>query len=167
MSRQVNPHALGQAPSAQKLREMILGFQVSQLIHVAAKLGIADVLKDGPKSCDDLAKAVRAHPHALYRLLRMLASLEIFAEHEEGCFSLTPLATALQTDVPDSVRGMAIMYGEDWLWRPYGALLHTIQTGETAFVHVFGTGVYDYLVTGAKCGCAPTTFVERHRITLP
>jgi hypothetical protein len=127
-----------------------MGFRISQLIHVAAKLGIADVLKDGPQSCDDLAKAVRAQPRALYRLLRTLASLEIFAEDAEGRFALTPLAASLQTDVPDSVRSMAIMAGEDWSWRPYGALLQTIQTGETAFAHVFGTGLYSYLAQHAE-----------------
>jgi hypothetical protein len=129
MSRQTNPQATGQVASSQQLQEMILGFQTSQLLYVAAKLGIADVLKDGPKSCEDLAHAVRAHPRALYRVLRRLASLEIFVEHEDERFALTPLATYLQTDVPGSVRGTAILYGEEWIWRPYGALLYTVQTG--------------------------------------
>jgi O-methyltransferase domain/Dimerisation domain len=145
MSRQTNPQATGQVASSQQLQEMILGFQTSHLLYVAAKLGIADVLKDGPKSCEDLAHAVRAHPRALYRVLRRLASLEIFVEHEDERFALTPLATYLQTDVPGSVRGTAILYGEEWIWRPYGALLYTVQTGEPAFPHVWGTGIYDYV----------------------
>lgn len=145
MSRQANPQATGQAGSSQKLQEMILGFQVSQLLYVAAKLGIADVLKDGPKSCEDLTHAVRAHPRTLYRVLRILASLEIFVEQEDGRFALTPRATYLQTDVPGLVRGTAILYGEEWIWRPYGALLHTVRTGEPAFPHVLGTGIYDYV----------------------
>ena len=145
MSTQTNPQTTDQSSLSQQLWEMILGFQVSQLIHVAAMLGLADVLKDGPKSCEDLAQAVGAHPCMLYRVLRMLASVGIFAEQEDGRFNLTPLATYLQTDVPGSVRGTAMLYGEEWFWRPYGALLHTVQTGETAFPHVFGMGLFDYV----------------------
>ena len=140
--------------SAQKLREMIVGFQASQLLYVAAKLGIADRLKAGPQSCEDLAQAVRAHPRALYRVLRRLASLGIFAEQEDGRFALTPLAAALQKDVPGSVHDVAIMYGEEWLWRPYGALLHSVQTGEPAFDHLFGTGFYDYFTQHAEAAAS-------------
>jgi DNA-binding IclR family transcriptional regulator len=88
---------------------MILGFQVSQLIHVATPLGLADVLKDRPQPCDTLAQAVSAHPRALYRLLRMLASVGIFAERGDGRLALTPLATYLQTDVPGSMRGTSML----------------------------------------------------------
>jgi Dimerisation domain len=126
MSQQRTLQASDQSPTSQQLWEMILGFQVSQLIHVAATLGLADVLKDGPQHCDQLAQAVSAHPRALYRVLRMLASVGIFAEQDDGRFALTPLATYLQTDVPGSMRGTAMLYGEEWFWRPYGALLHTV-----------------------------------------
>jgi predicted O-methyltransferase YrrM len=150
MSTQENLLETGQSSPAQTLRHMILGFQVSQMIYVAAKLGIADVLKEGPKSCEEMARAVCAHPRALSRLLRVLVGLNIFAEHPDGRFHLTPLAACLQTAAPDSLRGVAIMYGEAWVWRPWGELLHAVTTGETAFEHVFGSGVYDYLAQQAE-----------------
>jgi hypothetical protein len=81
MSRQEQAQATAQSPASQQFWETIRGFQVSQLIHVAAKLGLADVPKDGPKSCNDLTQAVQAHLRALYRMLRMLASVDIFTEH--------------------------------------------------------------------------------------
>ena len=59
---------------------MLLGYRISQAIYVAAKLGIADLLKDGPKRSDELATAVEANPGTLHRLLRVLASVEIVAQ---------------------------------------------------------------------------------------
>jgi hypothetical protein len=68
---------------------MVAGCWVSQAIHVVAKLGIADLLKDGPKSPDAFAEATNTQTDALYRLLRALASLEVFAEDEDGRFRLS------------------------------------------------------------------------------
>jgi DNA-binding IclR family transcriptional regulator len=68
---------------------------LSQSLYVAARLGIADLLQDGPQSSDALATAVGAHPDALYRVLRALASVGIFAEVEHRWFTLTPLASFL------------------------------------------------------------------------
>src|SRR2546426_75800 len=77
------------------LSQMTQGNQVQQAIYVAAKLGIADLLKDGPKQSEELAQASGAHPRALYRLLRTLASFGVFAEDEQGRFELTPVASLL------------------------------------------------------------------------
>lgn len=132
------------SPQAQ-LGEMIVGFRRTQLIHVAAKLGIADLLKDGPKSCDEMAVAAGVHSRSLYRVLRALASLGIFAETLDGEFELTTLAEPLQTEVPGSLRAWAIMWGEEWMWRPWGEILHTVVTGENPFGRLFGAGFFDYL----------------------
>jgi hypothetical protein len=122
---------------------MITGYWISQAIYVAAKLGIADLLKDGPKTDDELAQATGAHPRSLYRLLRALASVRVFAEAEDGRFGLTPLGEYLQTGIPGSVRALTINHGER-LYRPWGDLLHSVRTGETAFNHIFGMDVWQY-----------------------
>jgi hypothetical protein len=127
------------------LRHMIMGFRVTQLIYVAAKLGIADHLRLGPQSVDALAGVSGAHPRALYRLLRALASIGIFAETDDGHFYLTPLAELLQTEVPGSLHALAILYGDDWYYRAYGTLLHSIMTGTSAFQHVHGQTFFEYL----------------------
>jgi hypothetical protein len=98
------------------------GYRISQSIYVAAKLGIADVLKDGPKGSDELATSVGANPDALHRLLRVLASMDIFAQVDQSRFSLTPLGALLQTDAPGSLWGTAVLTGE-WWWQAYGELL--------------------------------------------
>src|SRR5262249_20251123 len=122
----------------------ITGYWISQAIYVAAKLGIADLLKQGARSVDDLAQATKTHPPFLYRLLRALASVGVFVEDERHRFSLTPLAECLRSDVPGSQQALAIMTGEE-LYRAWGELLYSVRTGKTAFDKVFGLPFFDFL----------------------
>src|SRR5215470_10869691 len=84
-----------QPPPAAGLSQLLRGSLVTQLIHVAATLGVADLLRDGPKSSHELAEALTVDPEALYRVLRALASIGIFAETDTRWFVLTPLAQPL------------------------------------------------------------------------
>jgi O-methyltransferase domain/Dimerisation domain len=127
------------------LRHLSTGFWISQAIAVVADLGIADHLQHGAKSCAELAPAVGAHVGALYRLLRGVASVGIFAEDDQGRFALTPLATLLLTAGPGSWRAAAILNGEPWAWQPWGALAYSVRTGQPAFEHIFGMRFDAYL----------------------
>lgn len=98
------------------LSRMTSGYQVSQAIHVVATLGIADLLEDGPRSTDELAEATGTHASALYRILRALASIGVFAEQTDGRFGLTPLAEYLRTDVPGSLRSWAMLIGRPYIF---------------------------------------------------
>ncbi len=133
------------AEAAATLRQVIMGFRATQLVHVAAKLGLADRLRDGARTPQELARSVGAEPLALHRLLRALASLGIFAEAADGTFALTPMARLLQTGVTGSLRGLAVLYGEEWLWHAYGRMLYSAQTGQSAFEHTHGQKFFDYL----------------------
>jgi len=124
---------------------MITGATLTQALHVAAKLGIADLLKDGPRPSDDVARATNTHPRSLYRLLRALASVGVFEEVEPGIFGLTPPAVYLQTGVPQSLRALAILRGEPFYWQGMGGMLYSVQTGQAAFDHQFGVHFFDYL----------------------
>jgi hypothetical protein len=142
------PHSTDTLPTlaaATTLRQMIMGFRATQLIYVAAKLGLADHLRQGPQSPQLLAQAVGANQQALYRLLRALASVGLFAEMADGAFALTPLAEPLQADVAGSLRSLALLYGEEWIWQAYGRMLYSVQTGQPAFEHTHGQPLYDYL----------------------
>ena len=145
MATQPNAHPADPSALATTLNDMITGLRKTQLLSVAAKLGIADLLHDGAKSSDELAHAVGAHPRALYRVLRALAGLGVFAETTEGRFALTPLATLLQSGVPGSQRASAIWWGEAWQWQAYGALLYSVQTNRSAFEHAHGLPFYTYM----------------------
>lgn len=134
----------GVSPPPATLLQMMTGYWVSQALYVAAKLGIADLLADGPVSCEDLAAATDTHAPSLQRVLRALASVGVFTEVSPGSFALTPLAELLRTETPGSMRALAIMYAEEQ-YRAWGELLHSVRTGEMAFDHQFGMGYFEYL----------------------
>jgi SAM-dependent methyltransferase len=123
---------------------MIGGFLLSQAICVAARLGVADRLRDGPRTAAELAEATGAQAASLHRLLRSLAGFGLFAEDEAGRFRLTELAELLCRDVPGSLRAEAVSIGE--LSYPASvALLDGVRTGRPGFDAVFGRPLFDYL----------------------
>lgn len=126
------------------LEQMIDGYADTQYVALAAHLGIADLLADGPLSADDLATATNSHPDALYRALRAMAARGLFAESDGRCFALTPLSTFLRSTHPDSLRSMALRMGGPW-YRAYGALPYSVATGQNAFRHVYGKSLFEYL----------------------
>jgi hypothetical protein len=129
---------------ATTIRRMVDGYQVSQTIHAAATLGIADLLADASRTNDELAAATGTHPPTLYRLLRALAGVEILHELDGQRFELAPLGQALRSDVPDSIAGWAAFIGRPYYWQAWSGLLHSVRTGENAFRHVHGTDVWSY-----------------------
>jgi hypothetical protein len=130
-------------PSVAMLR-MISGFRVSRAIYIAAKLGLADLLKDGSKHTEELAEVTGTHAPSLHRVMRSLASVGIFAEDEPRRFALTPIAATLQSNVPGSLRAWAIMALGEEDYEAWRDLMHSVRTGESAFTHAFGMGVWQY-----------------------
>ena len=144
-------------PSPQEvILGMALGYLVSRSLHVATELGIADLLKDGPKSIEELARATGAHQQSLYRLLRMLAGHGVFAEASPRRFQLTPVAAVLQTGVPgslhDAVRMIGDMAGDGSWWNAVGQLRHSVLTGEPGFNSVHGMGFFEYVTQHPEAG---------------
>jgi hypothetical protein len=145
---------------SRSLTQILLGNRVQQAVYVAAKLGIADQVKDGPKTADDLARAIGVHPGALYRLLRVLASYEIFAEDEDHRFGLTPIASLLQTGTRESKRAFALWSG-GLSYELFGALEYTIRTGKPAFDHRYGMEFFEYLAQNPEVGTLFDEFMSR------
>ena len=131
-------------PPQLMLQQMIQGFQVTQCIYVAAKLGIADLLKDGPRTSEELAQATDTHAPSLYRVLRLLSAVDLLIEREAHSFALTPLGAYLQTGIPGSMRDRVLLYCEKPFWHVWGDLLHSVETGEPSFEHVFGLALFEY-----------------------
>jgi hypothetical protein len=127
------------------MRNLAIGYWVSRLIHVAAKLRLADLLKGGSRTVEDLASAASIQPSALYRLLRALASVGIFSEIKGRRFKLTPLAATLQTGVPNSMHAWALMVNEHWMWDSWKELLTGVKTGEMPFLKAHGVPIFQYL----------------------
>ena len=136
-----------------RLRLLIMGFRITQLIYVAAKLELSERLARGPLTAQELAPMVGADAGALYRLLRALASLGVFVETTDARFEMTPAAQLLQRNAPGSLRSTAMLYGDELLWRAYGRMSHAIKTGQPAFEHIYGQPFYDYLGEHPNSAC--------------
>jgi O-methyltransferase domain/Dimerisation domain len=135
------------SPNSQIVEEMLRGYRTTQMLHVIAKLGVADHLAAGSCTAAELAQLVGANADALYRLLRALAALGIFTERSDGQFDLTEAGASLRSDIPGSIRKAAILYGESWWWNAWGGLFETVRTGQTAFNRVHAIDLFDYLRT--------------------
>jgi hypothetical protein len=144
MSQPGNAPLNTERPVNEVLMEMTNGLWTTQLLHVAAKLRIADHLASGPKSVDALAEATGTHAPTLYRVLRALTNVRVFSENDDHTFALTPISELLRSDAPVSMRAWAEMRGEEWLWRSWGTLMYSLKTGEPAFDHVFGISPWEY-----------------------
>jgi O-methyltransferase/methyltransferase family protein len=139
-------------PASSQLIQLTWGFMASQAFHVAAKLAVFDVLRDGPKTVREVAEATDSQEIPLRRLLRFLTTLDVVTEDEKGRFSSTTLGALLRSDHPQSVRPMALMYGEPFFWRAWGDLYETVKTGKPAFERVFGQPFFEYLAQNPEEG---------------
>lgn len=125
--------------------ERIAAYWQSQLVFVAAKLGVADALVGGPLTVAELAVRVGADPVNLKRVLRALASLGIFAADPHGRFHLNRLSQTLRSDHPESLRAFALMMVDDYNWSAWGALEYAVRTGKPAFEHVHGAPMFPWM----------------------
>jgi hypothetical protein len=133
-----------QKRTAQDLRQLIRGFQLSQAIHVAAVLKVADQLTAEGRTSDEIAEAIGAHPGALYRLLRALAAADLLREGEGRRFTLTAMGRCLRSDAPGSLGPWAVWIGQAAQWQAWGRLLHSIKSGENAFRSLHGMDAWTY-----------------------
>ncbi len=143
-------------PPAEAMFRMVTGFWVSQIIGVAAKLGIAEHLHDGPKSADDLARLTGSDPVALFRVLRAAASLGVFQLSADNRFSLTPLGETLRSGVPGSMREMAIMQTSKGHWLPWGRLDDAVRTGTPQAVATLQCELFEHYANSPEEAAAFT-----------
>ena len=148
-------------PEAQVL-QIGSGYWLSRALTVAAQLGIADLLKHGPKSSDDLAAATSTNADVLYRLLRALASVGIFAETQSRKFAQTQASETLRVDVPNSTRALVIFLGDHLHWKVYEQMLYSVQTGKPAFEHAIGQNVFDYFGQHPEDACVFDAAMTSH-----
>lgn len=155
-----NPYT--QHPPQAILLDLLCGMMKTQAIHHATRLGIASLVKDGPRSTTELAAATGTYPEALYRLLAALASFGIFEEVKRGFFAQTSLSHVLRPDVPGSMYDVSLLHGEQWQWHSWEAFASSLQTGQTAFESLYHMSLWDYFKqqpeVGERFGKAMTGF---------
>jgi O-methyltransferase domain/Dimerisation domain len=135
-----------------KLMEMASAFILSRAIHTAAEIKIADYMIDGPQNITTLAQKSGMNEDALYRLLRLLASYNIFSHDASHNFSLTSLAQQLVSTDPNSLWAWTTYHNDINRWTAYGDMKYSIETGRPAFNHIFGKGYFDFLSDNPPLG---------------
>lgn len=120
------------------LLQIVFGYMGSQVVHVAARLGLADLLHAGPKTTDELAEATGTHAASLYRLLRGLACVGVVEETEPGHFALTEFGAPLRADHPDSVRNLTLLFCGELVWQNWANLLGSVRTGRPVYEQLGG-----------------------------
>ena len=133
-----------EVPPSAAMMGLITGYWVSQAVGVVALLGVADELNGGPRESDEIARAVGADQDALYRVLRLLASLGVFVEGPQGSFGLTTLGETLRSDAPGSVRNFAITETAAGHWLPWGRLYDSVRTGQPMAREALGMEIFDW-----------------------
>jgi hypothetical protein len=139
-----NSPADNNPPPYVALLNMIIGNWISGAIAAAARLKIADYVGEAPTSTTEIATKAGAHEPSLFRLMRGLASVGIFAEQSPRKFVHTPLSQFLRTDHPNSMRDVADMLGSDFAYRPWEQLHASVLTGKPAFELMYGTDHWSY-----------------------
>lgn len=160
-----------EASPARTLLLLLKGHIVVQAIRAAAQLNLADLLKEGPKSLSELAEAAGIPSHSLARLLRVLVELEIFTELEPEVFAQSELSALLRSDLPFSMRQLALMHGDEWQWRPWEAFLYSLQTEKPAFDSLYGMSLWQYFqqenpASGQLFHSAMTSFARQDNLAI-
>ena len=130
---------------AEILMQVATGHMVASALYGALSIGIPDLLKSGSKSVAELAVTTGVHEGALYRVMRALSAAGVFSENPARTFSLTPVSEPLCKDAKNSVRQMALWLTLPFHFEVYGALTHSLRTGETVSEKLYGLPCFDYI----------------------
>ena len=136
--------AAKESPPPLQMLQIISGFWIARCVYIVAKLGVADLIKAGPKSADELASATNSHAPSLFRVLRALASVNVITQDDDNRFGPTPLSDTLRSDLPGSIRAFAMTELGEEHYPAWGELLYSVRTGGIAFDKAFGEPVWDF-----------------------
>jgi O-methyltransferase domain/Dimerisation domain len=132
---------------AQQVLQVATGYMASSCLYAALSLNVPDHLSAGPRTAAELAKASGANEDALYRVMRLLASLGVFEETAPRTFALTPASDLLRKDAPGSLRGMAVFLPDPMHYRIYANIMESMSTGRPCADTTLGQPVFEYLKT--------------------
>jgi ubiquinone/menaquinone biosynthesis C-methylase UbiE len=130
-------------PPPLQMLQLMSGFWISRCVYIIAKLGIADLLKEGPKNAAELASASGAHAPSLFRVLRALAAVDVLTQSDDNRFGNTPMSETL-CEGPASLRWFAMTELGEEHYPAWGELMHSVRTGEIAFDKAFGEPVWEF-----------------------
>jgi hypothetical protein len=132
------------AAASQQVFQIAMGYMVSTALHAAVRLKIADRLAEGPRAAADLARETGTSEDALYRVLRLLASVGVFSETSGRRFENNTAGEAMQSGRPGSLHDMLLWICDPFHLRVYADAMHSIETGQPAIEKTFGVPVFEY-----------------------
>jgi hypothetical protein len=133
-----------------ELIQMAAAIWKARAVYAAARLDLADLIANGQRSAEELARATGTHAASLHRLLRALASCGVLTEAEPARFALTPLGAALRTGAPGAARATVLTLAGDWQWKAWDRFLYSLRTGQPALLEVFGKSLFEYLAANPE-----------------
>jgi hypothetical protein len=144
-TREMSP----EAAAAQLLNQLATGYMVSAALQVVLQLEIPDRLATGPRHVSELAREADVNEDRLYRVLRTLASVGVFAEQpgqgdEPSRIFGLELAGRMLCKGPGSMHDMGVFITSPVHFRVYSELLHSVQTGQPAVEKVLGMPVFEF-----------------------
>lgn len=134
----------GEAPPEGQLLQALFGFMVTKCLSAVAVHNVADELAGGPLYYVDLARRTGTDQRALHRVMRMLSGVGIFDEIEPGRYGLNETSQLLRTDVPGSMRDMAVMITSPSHWLPWGRMEDVLESGKSGPRHEFGVDIFTW-----------------------
>jgi orsellinic acid C2-O-methyltransferase len=143
-----------ESEAATSLLRMIWGIHISRAVYLAAELGIADLLSDGPVDSAELARATGTHAPSLYRVLRLLAALHVLDEVEPRTFANTVLGERLRTGAPAGLRSWATFLDVIGATRAFEYIADTVRTGRPAFEAATGRELFASLAENPSAAAA-------------
>lgn len=135
----------GMVPPELVLLERSYGLIHSKALMLAAELGIADQLEQGPQTAEQLARVVDANPDALDRMLAFLVSAGLLGRARDGRYRNNAVSNRLRRNHPQSVRDWILFTGADWVWDIWNQLGHSIRTGESGTVKAHRVPFFEYV----------------------
>ena len=123
---------------------IVSGMWAAQAVATAAKMRIPDLLADGPKTAQEVAKAINADASGVYRLMRAVTSMGVLTMQADQRFALTPLGDCLRSDVAQSMRSLIIAEMAPGHWRPWAELEYSVRTGQSSVPKTLDMDIWEY-----------------------
>lgn len=130
---------------AERVMQLAGGYVISSALNAAIRLNIAETLAEEEMSIASLARKVNVEEDALFRVMRMLTSLKVFAQVRPRVFSNNEVSNTLRSDAPNSQRPSVEFITDPFHFKIFADMVPTIQTGRTAVELVTGGKAFEAL----------------------
>ena len=132
-----------QQQDAERIFQLGTGFIFTAALQPVVRLKIPDLLANGPLSISELAAQAGVSADALYRVLRVLACVDVVEELPGKTFAPTALSELLRSDVPGSMRDMVLWMSNPFHFKVWAELGYSVETGKPGVERACGKSCFD------------------------